>query len=321
MSTAATTHCRVCEHPPVPKKRLRLILAVTASPLVLLGLVTVPAATLLLLGALFIVFTAVVLHEAGHLVAARRCGAAVTEFALGFGPVLAARHARGLNWTIRAVPLGGFCHVVGQDESDGLCEVHARDFPGVPMHEARCRDQLAIAMSGVGVNMIFAWALMLPVVGYLVHDMTGEPTSVNTVLVTLGVTTMTAAMIPFLTYVAIGAYLWAIPTQGWSDSMGSVLSLPEQMDTMMATGAGAALPGVYVLLLVAVGVHISLGALNALPAFPLDGFHATAIVVRGLRGGKPMANRAVVVMASVTAAPLAVFVIGLAVKDIVGMAS
>jgi len=63
-----------------------------------------------------LVFGLVVLvHEIGHFVAARRCGVWVEEFAIGMGPKLF-----GLQWgetlyTIRMLPLGGFCLMHGDD--------------------------------------------------------------------------------------------------------------------------------------------------------------------------------------------------------------
>lgn len=321
-TTEPVTTCRPCHHRPTPDLRWRRILTWTVPPALVGLLLFSVEATLILAGAALILFTAVVLHEAGHLVAARRAGAAVTEFAVGFGPVLAVRHARGLDWSLRAVPLGGFCHVVGQDESDALCPEHAPQFPGVPMHRTRYRHQMAVALSGVGMNMAAAWFLLAPVVAYMIHVMgDGSVPQWKAILLAAGITTLTVAVAPLMTYIAIGAYVAAIPASGWTDNMGSILMLPTQMDSMVDTGAGADLPPVQVLLLVAAGIHLSLAALNALPLFPLDGFHAAAIAVRRFRGGRKLPERAVTVMAAVTAAPLAVFVIGLAVKDIVSMAT
>lgn len=321
-TTEPKTTCRPCHHRPTPNRRVRRILSVAVPVgLVALALFSIQA-TLILLGALIILFTAVVLHEAGHMVTARRAGAAVTEFAIGFGPVLAVRHHRGLDWSLRAVPLGGFCHVVGQDESDALCEEHASIFPGAPMHETSYRDQIAVALSGVAVNMAAAWVLLVPVVTYMIHTMATDGVSQPfAILLAIGITTLTVAVAPFMTYIAIGAYVAAIPANGWTDSMGSILMLPTQMDSMVDTGAGANLPVLPVLLLVAAGIHLSLAAFNALPMFPLDGFHAALIAVRKFRHGRKVTERTAFVLASFTAAPLAVFVIGLAVKDIVSMAT
>lgn len=59
----------------------------------------------------------IVLHELGHYVVARRNGVRVNEFAVGFGPKLLAwtSPATGTLYTLRALPIGGFCAMEGED--------------------------------------------------------------------------------------------------------------------------------------------------------------------------------------------------------------
>lgn len=66
---------------------------------------------LLLLGVLIIA------HEAGHFLAARACGIEVEEFAMGMGPLLAKwKSKRGTQFSIRLLPIGGFCQFYGEDD-------------------------------------------------------------------------------------------------------------------------------------------------------------------------------------------------------------
>lgn len=63
----------------------------------------------------------VIVHELGHYSAARLFKMPVEEFAVGFGPKLAVFLRRGItDYTIRALPLGGFVRVrgMGFDEAD-----------------------------------------------------------------------------------------------------------------------------------------------------------------------------------------------------------
>lgn len=71
------------------------------------------AAALLMFGIL------VMLHELGHYLAARVTGVPVEEFAIGFGPKLFSRKGRknGVVFSLRALPLGGFCRFAGEIES------------------------------------------------------------------------------------------------------------------------------------------------------------------------------------------------------------
>src|SRR5262245_61245010 len=63
----------------------------------------------------------VFIHELGHFLAARWAKVRVHEFALGFGPRLMTYMRRGgTDFTIRAIPLGGFVNMPGMmpDEVD-----------------------------------------------------------------------------------------------------------------------------------------------------------------------------------------------------------
>jgi membrane-associated protease RseP (regulator of RpoE activity) len=53
----------------------------------------------------------VLLHEVAHALAARRMGGAVREVGVGFGPVLARWRIRGINVSLRPLPLGGFAAI------------------------------------------------------------------------------------------------------------------------------------------------------------------------------------------------------------------
>lgn len=59
----------------------------------------------------FIVF----IHELGHFYFARQGGIAVEEFAIGMGPKLFGFKRKGTEWTIRLLPIGGFCRMLGED--------------------------------------------------------------------------------------------------------------------------------------------------------------------------------------------------------------
>jgi len=66
---------------------------------------------LLMLGVLITV------HEAGHFFAARLCGIEVQEFAMGMCPALiAGTSKKGTKFSLRLLPIGGFCQFYGEDE-------------------------------------------------------------------------------------------------------------------------------------------------------------------------------------------------------------
>ena len=66
----------------------------------------------------------VVLHEAGHMIAARLNGVRVTDFALGFGPTLLKWTSKrsGTNYRLNLLPIGGYCGMQGLDAGRGEVE-------------------------------------------------------------------------------------------------------------------------------------------------------------------------------------------------------
>ena len=70
--------------------------------------------------AIFLVILAglVVFHEFGHFVFAKRFGVTVEEFAVGFGPRIASVMRGGTAYSLNALPLGGYCKMLGEDTAD-----------------------------------------------------------------------------------------------------------------------------------------------------------------------------------------------------------
>lgn len=61
----------------------------------------------------------IVVHEFGHFIIAKLCGVRVNEFAIGMGPKLLKFQGKETLYTIRLIPIGGFCAMEGEDtESD-----------------------------------------------------------------------------------------------------------------------------------------------------------------------------------------------------------
>lgn len=67
--------------------------------------------------AAILVFSVIVLvHEYGHYKAARSVGVKVYEFAIGMGPTLFKKEENGTIYSIRAIPIGGFVQMEGEEE-------------------------------------------------------------------------------------------------------------------------------------------------------------------------------------------------------------
>ena len=62
----------------------------------------------------------IAIHEFGHFTAAKLCGVRVEEFAIGMGPVLWKKQKGETQYSLRAVPVGGFCAMAGEDEAEPM---------------------------------------------------------------------------------------------------------------------------------------------------------------------------------------------------------
>ncbi len=56
------------------------------------------------------------LHEFGHYIVARIFKFRILEYAIGFGPKIFKKEKNSILYTIRAIPLGGFCQFEGEDK-------------------------------------------------------------------------------------------------------------------------------------------------------------------------------------------------------------
>jgi regulator of sigma E protease len=67
----------------------------------------------------FVLGLLVLAHEFGHFAVAKRVGIKVEEFALGMGPRLFSLRGRETVYSLRLLPLGGFCKMAGEDAAGG----------------------------------------------------------------------------------------------------------------------------------------------------------------------------------------------------------
>ena len=61
----------------------------------------------------------IAVHEGGHFLAARLFDVKVNEFALGMGPRILKKQGKETLYSLRALPLGGFCAMEGEDAETG----------------------------------------------------------------------------------------------------------------------------------------------------------------------------------------------------------
>jgi membrane-associated protease RseP (regulator of RpoE activity) len=64
------------------------------------------------------ILISVSLHELGHMITAKRFGMKVTRYFVGFGPTIFSFHRGETEYGLKAIPLGGFCKIVGMTPQD-----------------------------------------------------------------------------------------------------------------------------------------------------------------------------------------------------------
>lgn len=69
-----------------------------------------------IIAALIIFMVVVLLHELGHFMMAKRAGIKVNEFSVGMGPALLQKQKGETIYSLRLLPLGGYCAMEGEDE-------------------------------------------------------------------------------------------------------------------------------------------------------------------------------------------------------------
>lgn len=59
----------------------------------------------------------IMVHELGHFIAAKKSGVRVNEFAIGMGPKLLSKQYGETKYSLRLLPIGGYCSMEGEDTS------------------------------------------------------------------------------------------------------------------------------------------------------------------------------------------------------------
>ena len=95
---------------------------------------------------IFLLGFLIFIHEGGHFLVARLCKVKVNEFAIGFGKVIWQKQGKETKYSLRLIPLGGFCNMEGEnEESDELGS----------FSKANVWKRMAIVVAGATVNILF----------------------------------------------------------------------------------------------------------------------------------------------------------------------
>ncbi len=112
----------------------------------------------------FILGSAVILHEFGHFIVAKMLGIRVETFSVGFGKRLWGRKWGTTDYRLSLIPLGGYVKLGGDDSNAGIEEGSAEEIPAKERFDLRPRYQkFMVGIAGPVMNILTA--LAIPFVG------------------------------------------------------------------------------------------------------------------------------------------------------------
>ena len=107
--------------------------------------------------AVLVLLAMITVHEFGHYITGKMLGFGIEEFAIGFGPKLFSKTKKnGEIFSVRLLPLGGFCAFLGEDKDEADPKAFNNRKPW---------QRLIVLVSGAAMNYIFALLLICVMFG------------------------------------------------------------------------------------------------------------------------------------------------------------
>ena len=141
-----------------------------------------------ILSALLVFSAVIAIHEFGHFAVAKLCGIQVNEFSIGMGPVLWKKNHKGTQYSLRALPVGGFVALEGEESPESQQAEAARDArednfssskhdlnilstesdgevqekpAGIPLNEAPVWQRALVMVAGAVMNFVLGFVVLV----------------------------------------------------------------------------------------------------------------------------------------------------------------
>ena len=215
----------------------------------MLGIILSAIKIIFLLG--FLIF----IHEGGHFITAKLCNIKVNQFAIGFGPEIISKEKGETKYALRAIPLGGFVSMEGEEESSS----DERAF-----NKAGILKRILIVIAGAMVNIIFGL-----IVYFLLAIIISEKFDVAC-KATWGFSGALVESVKMLFTGQVGADDLTGPV-GISELVSKTSGIKEYLYVMSV-------------------ISVSLGITNLLPIPALDGGKILLLIIEGIRR-KPVSDK------------------------------
>jgi membrane-associated protease RseP (regulator of RpoE activity) len=122
----------------------------------------------------------IIIHEGGHFVAARAFGMKVTEFFVGFGPMLWSTQRGETEYGVKLIPLGGYVRIIGMNPFEDV----EPDEEGRTYRQAPFWQKSIVILAGIASHFVVALALLWFVVvvwGTFATDTDGQVVRTTTI--------------------------------------------------------------------------------------------------------------------------------------------
>ena len=126
-------------------------------------------ALLTIICAILIFSVIIFVHELGHFVTARIFGVTVHEFAIGMGPALWTKQGKETQYSIRAIPMGGYCKIEGEDEDSAAEGSFSRKDP---------LPRIIILAAGAIMNLLLGFFVVICLTSVTAISNGGMPSTI-----------------------------------------------------------------------------------------------------------------------------------------------
>ena len=129
-----------------------------------------------LIGALKVIVllgSLITIHEFGHFIVAKLCNMKVLKFSIGFGPKLLHKQRKETEYSLRAIPLGGFVQLEGEEEES----TDERAFMNKPIWQ-----RMLVLLAGVFMNIslaLFIYVCIYMNINYYITSKVSDKTDSN----------------------------------------------------------------------------------------------------------------------------------------------
>ncbi|MBD5142393.1 MAG: site-2 protease family protein [Oscillospiraceae bacterium] len=94
----------------------------------------------------------IAIHEFGHFAMAKLCKIKVNKFAIGMGPVILKKQGKETEYSLRLLPIGGFCAMEGEDSQSN----DKNSFHNKPVWQ-----RMLVVLAGAIMNLILGFILIM----------------------------------------------------------------------------------------------------------------------------------------------------------------